>query len=136
MAEEKILVSNILDNLFYSMTEKEFNELETLQDLFYIRCNTICQILRKIDRDYVTMNSFDIWDDEIHCSGCDDDRDTIYLRFPKKFIYSPDSEIEEYANDILKQRYEKRKELERKRQEDIEKKERAEFARLKKKYGE
>ena len=119
------------------MTEKEFKEFETLQDLFYNRCNVICQILRKIDRDYVTMNSFDIWDDEIHCSGCDDDdRNTVYLRFPKKFIYSPDCEIEEYVNDILKQRYEKRKELERKIQENIENKERAELARLKEKYGE
>ena len=56
--------------------------------------------------------------------------------YGKKFIYSNDSEIETYVNDILKQRSEERKEKERIYKENLEKREREELTRLKAKYGE
>lgn len=119
------------------MTEKELNDFEYLNDIFHIRCKAICQILRKLDRDYVTLDSFYIWEDEIYGEGeNDEDRYTTRKRFPKKFIYAHDSEIETYVNDILKQRSEARKEKERIYKENLENREREELARLKAKYGE
>ena len=129
------------------MTEKELNDFEYLNDIFHIRCKAICQILRKLDRDYNTLDSFYIWEDDIYGEGeNDEDRYTIRKRFPKKFIYAHDSEIETYVNDILKietyvndilkQRSEARKEKERIYKQNLEKRERDELARLKAKYGE
>ena len=120
------------------MTKQEYETFESLYDEFYIRCEVICQWLKNIDRDFSYMTEFDIWGDIIHCKGYDADevRCCYFRTFPAKFIYAPDSEIEEYVNDILKKRNEEREERERKNQEDIEKKERAELARLKEKYGE
>ena len=54
------------------MTEKELNDFEYLNDIFHIRCKTICQILKKLDRDYVTLDSFYIWEDEIYGEGEND----------------------------------------------------------------
>lgn len=120
------------------MTKQEFEKFESLYDEFYNRCEVICQWLKNIDREFTDMSEFDIWDDGIHCKGYDADgvRCCYFRTFPAKFIYAPDSEIEEYVNNILKKRNEEREERERKNQEDIEKRERAELARLKEKYGE
>jgi hypothetical protein len=119
------------------MTKQEFEKFESLYDEFYNRCEVICQWLKNIDREFTDMSEFDIWDDGIHCKGYDDDDRLCYYKiFPAKFIYAPDSEIEEYVNNILKKRNEEREERERKNQEDIERRERAELARLKEKYGE
>lgn len=114
------------------MTEKELNDFEYLNDIFHIRCKAICQILRKLDMNYDTLNSFYIWEDEIY--GEDENDEDRW--FPKKFIYANDSEIETYVNDILKQRSEERKEKERIYKENLEKREREELDRLKAKYGE
>lgn len=84
------------------MTEKELNDFEYLNDIFHIRCNIICQILRKLDSDYATLNRFYICEDEIYGEGeNDEDRYTPHQWFPKKFIYAHDSEIEDWVNDLL-----------------------------------
>lgn len=94
------------------MTEKELNNLEHLNDIFHIRCKAICQILRKLDRNYSTLDMFYICEDEIYGEGENDEDRYTHQWFPKKFIYAHDSEIETYVNDILKQRSEARKEKE------------------------
>jgi hypothetical protein len=118
------------------MTKNELKELKSLLEIFNERCQEICQYLSKIDNDYKNLTSFDIWDNKIHGEGYSHTLGYIGKSFPTRFIYAPDSEIEEYVNDILIKKYEEHKERERKNKENIEKREREELARLKAKYGE
>lgn len=118
------------------MTKNELKEFKSLLEIFNDRCHEICQYLSKIDNDYENLTSFDIWDNKIYGEGYCHDLGYIGKSFPTRFIYAPNSEIEEYVNDILIKKYEERKERERKNQENIEKREREELARLKAKYGE
>ena len=118
------------------MTKNELKEFKSLLEIFNERCIEICQYLSKIDNDYKTLTSFDIWDNKIHGEGYSNDFGYTGNSFPTRFIYAPNSEIEEYVNDILSKQYEERKERERKNKEKIEKREREELARLKAKYGE
>lgn len=118
------------------MTKNELKEFKSLLEIFNERCQEICQYLSKIDDDYKTLTSFVIWDNKIHGEGYSHNLGFIGKSFPTRFIYAPDSEIEEYVNDILTKKYEEHKERERKNQENIEKREREELARLKAKYGE
>lgn len=118
------------------MTKNELKELKSLLEIFNERCQEICQYLSKIDDNYKTLTSFVIWDNKIHGEGYSPVFGYIGKSFPTRFIYAPDSEIEEYVNDILIKKYEDQKERERKNQEDIEKREREELVRLKAKYGE
>ena len=118
------------------MTKNELKEFKSLLEIFNERCQEICQYLSKIDDDYKTLTSFVIWDNKIHGEGYSHNLGFIGKSFPTRFIYAPDSEIEEYVNDILTKKYEEHKERERKNQENIEKREREELARLKANYGE
>lgn len=120
-----------------SMTKNELKEFKSLLEIFNERCQEICQYLSKIDNTYKNLSSFAIWEDNrINCEGYDPIFGYTSRRFPTRFIYAPNSEIEEYVNDILTKKYEERKERERKNKENIEKREREELARLKAKYGE
>ena len=51
------------------MTKNELKEFKSLLEIFNERCIEICQYLSKIDNDYKTLTSFDIWDNKIHGEG-------------------------------------------------------------------
>ena len=127
------ITNNLRNNI---MTKNELKEFKSLLEIFNERCQEICQYLSKIDYTYKKLTSFNIWDNKIHGEGYSHNFGYISKSFPTRFIYAPNSEIEEYVNDILSKKYEERKERERKNQENIEKREREELARLKAKYGE
>ena len=127
------ITNNLRNNI---MTKNELKEFKSLLEIFNERCQEICQYLSKIDYTYEKLTSFNIWDNKIHGDGYSHFLGYLSKSFPTRFIYAPNSEIEEYVNDILSKQYEERKERERKNQENIEKREREELARLKAKYGE
>lgn len=90
------------------MTKQELEKYEELQNAFQTRCENICKMLIplhraneyvdefKIDGDWVDGKGYEYWSyggEKIHCT-----------KFPKKYIYMDDSEIQKIIDDELKMR--------------------------------
>lgn len=118
------------------MTKQELDKYEELQDLFYIRCETICNILRPLNSAFKFADSVKISGDSVICEGTPYavERD-YYASFPKEYLYMDDKDIQKIVDYELKKRVEAescRKAFNEKQKTE---KEKAEYERLKKIYG-
>lgn len=124
------------------MTEKDVQDYILLQDMFQVRCETICGLLTPLNDSYRYLSEFEISDngvwgegDEYYGYGGHEHRSQ---KFPLNFLWKDDEEIKQYVEDELKKR-EQAKEAERLRiqklqEEAQEKRDREEYERLKKKF--
>ena len=121
------------------MTKQELENYENLQDLFYIRCEEICDILRPLNSAYKFADSVRISGDLVICEGTEywsyGGEQDYYANFPKEYLYMDDKEIQKIVDDELKKRADeesRRKAFDEKKKTE---KEKAEYERLKKIYG-
>jgi hypothetical protein len=125
------------------MTEKDVQDYILLQDMFDARCEEVCGLLTPLDDSYSYLDDFEITDNEVFGEG-----EEYYgyggyehhsQRFPLNFLWKDNEEIKQYVEDELYKR-ERAKEEERLRneklvEEALEKRDREEYERLKKKFG-
>lgn len=125
------------------MRYEDVQDYILLQNMFQVRCEDVCRLLRPLNDSYGYLSEFEIDDDEVFGEG---DEYWAYgghehhsQKFPTKFLWEDDEEIRQYVEDELKKR-EQTKENERLRiqklqEEAQEKRDREEYERLKKKFG-
>jgi hypothetical protein len=125
------------------MTEKDVQDYILLQDMFDARCEEVCGLLTPLNDSYSYLDDFEITDNEVFGEG-----EEYYgyggyehhsQRFPLNFLWKDNEEIKQYVEDELYRR-ERAKEEERLRneklvEEALEKRDREEYERLKKKFG-
>lgn len=125
------------------MRYEDVQDYILLQDMFQVRCEDVCRLLRSLNDSYGYLSEFEISDNEVFGEG---DEYVGYggyehhsANFPSKFLWEDNEEIKQYVEDELKKR-EQAKENERLRiqklqEEAQEKRDREEYERLKKKFG-
>lgn len=125
------------------MKYEDVQDYILLQDMFQVRCETICGLLTPLNDSYRYLDEFEITDNEVFGTG---DEYVGYggtefhsAKFPLNFLWEDDEEIKQYVEDELKRR-ERAKEVARLRneklvEEALEKRDREEYERLKKKFG-
>ena len=125
------------------MRYEDVQDYILLQDMFQVRCEDVCRLLRPLHDSYGYLSEFEIIDNEVWGEG---DEYVGYggyehhsQKFPSNFLWKDDEEIKQYVEDELKKR-EQAKEAERLRiqklqEEAQEKRDREEYERLKKKFG-
>lgn len=121
------------------MTKEELDKFEELQDLFYIRCETICDILRPLNSAYKFADSVRISGDLVICEGTEywsygGERDH-YAEFPKEYLCMDDDEIFKIVDAELKRRADEESRKKTVVEQMKVEKEKAEYERLKKIYG-
>lgn len=121
------------------MTKQELDKFEELQNLFYIRCETICDILRPLNSAFKFADSVRISGDSVICEGTEywsygGERD-YYANFPKEYIYMDDDEIQKIVDEELKKRADEESRRKAFNEKQKTEKEKAEYERLKKIYG-
>ena len=121
------------------MTKQELNNYEKLQETFQARCEKICSILTPLDEAYKYVYDFSVDGDDI--SGIGEEylsyggEEKYYAKFPKKYIYMDDKDIQKIIDAEIKKK-EEEKAREKAKDEKIKaEKEKAEYERLKKIYG-
>lgn len=125
------------------MRYEDVQDYILLQDMFQVRCETICRLLTPLNDSYRYLSEFEISDNEVWGEGDEylgyGESDHHSAKFPSSFLWKDDEEIKQYVEDELKKR-EHAKEAERLRiqkvQEELqEKRDREEYERLKAKFG-
>lgn len=125
------------------MRYEDVQDYILLQDMFRARCEEVCGLLTPLNDSYRYLDTFEIIDNEVFGEG-----DEYYgygghehrsQRFPLNCLWKDDEEIKQCVEDELKKR-EQAKEKERLRiqklqEEAQEKRDRDEYERLKKKFG-
>ena len=124
------------------MTEKNLSEYILLQDIFQRRCEEVCRMLTPLNDSYRYLETFEIIDNEVYGEG-----DAYYgygghehhsQKFPSNFLWKDDEEIKQYVEDELKKReqakIEEQLRMEKLVEEALEKRDREEYERLKKKF--
>ena len=113
-----------------------------LQAMFQARCETICGLLTPLNDSYRYLSEFEITDNEVWGEGDEywgGGHEHHSQNFPTKFLWEDDEEIEQYVEDELKKReqakIEGRLRMEKLVEEALEKRDREEYERLKKKFG-
>ena len=125
------------------MRYKDVQDYILLQDMFQARCETVCGLLTPLNDSYKYLDTFEIIDNEVFGEG---DEYSGYgghehrsQRFPSNFLWKDDEEIKQYVEDELKKRKEaevaERLRIEKLVEEAVEKRDREEYERLKKKFG-
>jgi hypothetical protein len=121
------------------MTKQELNNYEKLQDVFQIRCEKICSILRPLDEAFNYVYDFEINGDNIYGIGEEDWQyggyEKHYAEFPKKYIYMDDKEIQKIVDTELKKKEDEESRKKANEEKIKAEKEKAEYERLKKIYG-
>jgi hypothetical protein len=126
-----------------NMRYEDVQDYILLQDMFQVRCEDVCRLLRPLNDSYGYLSDFEISDNEVWGEGDEylgyGESDHHSAKFPSNFLWKDDEEIKQYVEDELKKR-EQAKENERLRiqklqEEAQEKRDREEYERLKKKFG-
>lgn len=122
------------------MTEKQVKKLESLQEIFQYRCEEVCKILVPLNSSYNYLGNFEFDGDNIFGEGYEywsyGGEERHAASFPKKFLYTSNSDIKKYVDSELKRKEEEKLAREKMHQENIEKMERQQLEALKKKYDE
>lgn len=124
------------------MTQKELDKYIKLQEKFQLRCEAICEILKPLNRSYGYLSDFYIEGDKVYGEGDEywsyGGREHHSASFPLSCICMPDNNIGEYVNEVIRKREEVRLSNQTRIQEinteRLEKQEREEYERLKKKF--
>lgn len=114
-----------------------------LQAMFQARCEEVCGLLIPLNNSYRYLSEFEITDNEVFGEGDEylgyGESDHRSAKFPIKFLWEDDEEIKQYVEDELKKReqakIEERLRMEKLVEEALEKRDREEYERLKKKFG-
>lgn len=123
------------------MTKQELDKYEELKDLFQMRCEMICDILRPLDNSFHFVYEFRIDEggDLVRCEGMEywsyGGQREHYAEFPKKYIYMDDDEIQKIVDEELKKRADEESRRKAFNEKQKTEKEKAEYERLKKIYG-
>lgn len=125
------------------MTQEELDKYIELQEKFQLRCETICEILKPLNSHYNYLSEFYIEEDEVYGQGYEyfDYGEPEYhsASFPLSCICMSDNKIKEYVKEEIrkkeKARLAERVRIQKISAEWLEKHEREEYERLKKKYG-
>lgn len=122
------------------MTEKQLKQFEELLDVFQLRCEEICKILTPLNPSYKFLYDFEIDGDKIIGEGYEywgyGGEERHSASFPKRFLYTSNSDIQKYVDSEVKRKEEEKLAREKMHQENLEKMERRQLEALKKKYGE
>ena len=122
------------------MTKKQLKQYEELLDVFQFRCEEICKILTPLNPSYKYLYNFEFDGDNIYGEGYEywsyGGEERHAASFPKKFIYTSNSDIQKYVDSEVKRKEEEKLAREKMHQENLEKMERRQLEALKKKYGE
>ena len=125
------------------MRYEDVQDYILLQDMFQVRCEDVCRLLRPLNDSYGYLSDFEISDNEVWGEG------DVYWsygghehhsqKFPSNFLWKDDEEIKQYVEDELKKReqakIEERLRMEKLVEEALEKRDREEYERLKAKFG-
>lgn len=87
------------------MTEEQLKEYEYLDDIFQERCYEVCQILKRLNSAYGHLENFQICMGEVCGEGNEywgyGGHEHYTETFSSKWLYTPNSEIEEYVNTMI-----------------------------------
>lgn len=125
------------------MTESELYTYMGLQDEFQFRCETICKMLKPLNNHYEYLSDFEIEGDEVYGNGDEywgyGGYEHHSASFPLSYICMSDDKIKEYVSEEIRKREEaklaEQARIQKINAERLEKHEREEYERLKKKYG-
>lgn len=125
------------------MTQKELDEYIKLQDKFQSRSEAICKILKPLNSSYDYLSDFYIEGDKVYGEGYEywsyGGCERHSASFSLSYICMSDNNIKEYVNEVIRKREEVRLANQTRMQkintERLEKQDREEYERLKKKYG-
>lgn len=125
------------------MTRKELDKYIELQDKFQLRCEAICEILKPLNSSYGYLSDFEIDGDKVYGEGDEywqyGGHEHHSASFPLSCICMLDSKIKEYVNEEIRKKEEaklaEQARIQKINAERLEKQEREEYERLKKKYG-
>lgn len=124
------------------MTQKELDKYIKLQDKFQLRCEAICEILKPLNSSYGYLCDFEIDGDKVYGEGDEywsyGGHEHHSATFPLSCICMSDSKIKEYVDEEIRKKMEARLAEQVRMQEinarRLEKQEREEYERLKKKF--
>lgn len=127
------------------MTQKELDRYIKLQEKFQLRCEAICEILKPLNSSYGYLSDFelDVYDAKVYGEGDEywqyGGHEHHSASFPLSCICMSDSKIKEYVNEEIRKKEEaklaEQARIQKINAERLEKQEREEYERLKKKYG-
>lgn len=125
------------------MRYEDVQDYILLQDMFQVRCEDVCRLLRPLHDSYRYLSEFEISDNEVWGEGDEywsyGEHEHHSQKFPSKFLWEDDEEIKQYVEDELKRREQAKKaerlRIQKLQEEAQEKRDREEYERLKKKFG-
>lgn len=125
------------------MTQNELDKYIKLQNKFQLRCEAICEMLKPLNYSYCYLSDFYIDGDKVYGEGDEywayGGHDHHCASFPLSCIYMSDSKIKEYVREEIRKKEEaklaEQARIQKINAERLEKHEREEYERLKKKYG-
>lgn len=129
------------------MTQKELDKYIKLQDKFQLRCEAICKILEPLSYSYGYLSDFelDVYDAKVYGEGDEywqyGGHEHHSCAFPVSYLCMSDDDIkkiaEDYLDDLKKKeeaRLAEQARIQKINAERLEKQEREEYERLKKKF--
>lgn len=82
------------------MTHADFDQYKLLCETFNQRCKEICYELKIVDKRFSSMDSFELKNGDVICSGVEyligHGLNRFERRFPEKLICATEKELEEY----------------------------------------
>ena len=125
------------------MTQNELDKYIELHDKFQLKCEAVCKILKPLNNHYEYLSVFDIDGDEVYGNGDEywgyGGYEHHSASFPLSYICMSDDKIKEYVSEEIRKRKEaklaEQARIQKINAERLEKHEREEYERLKKKYG-
>ena len=127
------------------MRYEDVQDYIQLQDMFQARCEEVCGLLIPLNDSYKCLYDFEIYSDPDEVFGEGDEywgyggHEHHSQKFPSNFLWKDDEDIKQYVEDELKKReeakIEERLRMEKLVEEALEKRDREEYERLKKKFG-
>ena len=129
------------------MNKEQIKQLAELQSIFEKRCSEVTNILGKMDAhcgtEFSNTDTYRLDGTVVMAEGDEywsyGGHEHHSQKFPSNFLWKDDEEIKQYVEDELKKReqakIEERLRMEKLVQEALEKRDREEYERLKKKFG-
>lgn len=122
------------------MLKKDLDEYKRLDEVFNNECTRVCRILREWKPDFNYAEEYVLDDNRVICKcdkylgyGCSD---TFEMNFPTQLLTYSEKELREYVDNKVEAEKKIKEINERKIQQEKEERERAEYERLKTKFGE
>ena len=88
------------------MRYEDVQDYILLQDMFQVRCETICGLLTPLNDSYGYLSEFEISDNEVWGEGDEywsyGGHEHHSAKFPSNFLWKDDEEIKQYVEDELR----------------------------------